>query len=122
MDLIELEKLAMRGMPMPENLTLYQQMFFQCMENLYARYKRKYISKEKAIQEKRAVYRKTKEYKRLFDLYSRSIKETARFWKEIELQGSRYAKNKTIQNADSFYDAVYGFSRGVGHEEQENEP
>lgn len=56
MDVSILEKLAMSGAAMPENLPLAEQKFFQTMSRLYERYHDKKIELTQASLEKRQAY------------------------------------------------------------------
>lgn len=110
------EREAMRGNLMPDGLRLHDQSAFQALRNLYDRYKRGAITKEDASAEKRLIVAQRNREEASFEQNRRYTLLHAKLWKEIEAAGNRYGRERTIENADAFYQAVYGC--GVKKEEE----
>ena len=104
----EYERMAMNGEPMPTDLSLPYQLYYQTLVVLYGRYRRREISKEQAASEKSAArHGANVAFDKLdrAELFSeRSAKMTIR----IEGAANAYAKNRTLENADKLYKALYG--------------
>lgn len=102
------EREAMRGNLMPDGLRLHDQSAFQALRNLYERYKRGAITKEDASAEKRLIIAQRNREESSFEQSRKNILLHAKLWKKIEAAGNRYGRERTIENADAFYQAVYG--------------
>lgn len=102
------ERAAMRGDPMPEGLRLYEQSAFQALRHLYSMYHRKAISREDAAREKKLIRFQYDRAKADFETNRKNILDNARMWKEIEEAANRFGKDRTLENAEAFVQAVYG--------------
>lgn len=102
------ERAAMEGGPMPAGLRLYEQAAFQALRYLYDMYRRKAISREEAAREKKLIWFQYNRARADFEASRRNILSTARMWKEIEAAGSRFGRERTLENAEAFVRAVYG--------------
>ena len=115
----EITKLAAKGRLPEETLPCPERCLFYAMRDLYRQNKCGEISIEDGFRRdcEQFNYAKT-----IFAFH-------ASMWKEIELAGSRYMKEPTIEHADEFVRAVYGAGRiktsrkvyGEEHDEQEDE-
>ena len=102
------ERAAMRGDPMPDGLRLYEQSAFQALRHLYAMYHRKAISREDAAREKNQIRFQYDRAKADFEANRKNILEHAKLWKEIEGAANRFGRERTLENAEAFAQAVYG--------------
>ena len=51
---------------------------------------------------------------RLDSFDEKCLRHTRELWKNIEASGSAYARDRTVENADRFHEAVYGMKpKGV---------
>ena len=99
----DFERAAIRGESVPDGLGPADTWLFLTLRELYAQVKRGTISRETGAIEKHKI---EMEYNKLkFDL--KLAYSTAELWKNIELSGSEYRKNRTLENADNFCKAVY---------------
>ena len=125
----EITKLAAKGRLPEETLPCPERCLFYAMRDLYRQNKCGEISiedgknlKQKALNQFRRDCAQFNYAKTIFAFH-------ASMWKEIELAGSRYMKEPTIEHADEFVRAVYGAGRiktsrkvyGEEHDEQEDE-
>ena len=105
----EFERAAMNGEPMPNGLALEDQMAYQALVYLYARYRAGAIGREDGSREKRQIEKAWTAAKSRIN-YS---KYSAGFFKTVEWYATDYRKQRTIEAADKLVDAVSGFLRGV---------
>src|SRR5574344_1223570 len=99
----DFERAAIRGESVPDDLEPADIWLFLALRELYAQVKKGTITREIGATEK---HKFKMEYNKLkFDL--KLAYSTAELWKNIELRGSEYKKNRTLENADKFYKAVY---------------
>lgn len=100
----ELETLALENAPMPDGLTSAEQLLFQKFRYLYAAAALGKISREQGKREKFYILEQFKHD----TSDERRWRATTRMWSKIDWAGIRYRRNKTIENADAFQEAVYG--------------
>lgn len=98
------ERAAMRGDPMPEDLGYPDQIMFQALAALYARYRSGTVTRGQAAAEKKQLLRGHETFVHRWSLgnhYAEVIRctETAR---------TAYRKNRTIENADKLLSAIDG--------------
>lgn len=105
----EFERAAMNGDPMPHGLALEDQMAYQALARLYARYRAGYIARQDGAREKRQI-EKARENAKARIRYS---KYSGQFFKTVEWYATDYRKRRTIEAADKLVDAVDGFLKGV---------
>lgn len=113
------ERAAMRGDPMPDGLRLYEQSAFQALRHLYAMYHRKAISREDAAREKNQIRFQYDRAKADFEANRKNILANANMWKEIEGAANRFGRERTMENAEAFVQAVYGCGLKKGGERVE---
>lgn len=103
----ELEHAAMRGDPMPEKLCLVDQVYFQGLSSLYARFRSGTITRERGSMEKKMLLRERNRDLETYKWWDRCMMDSAKLWMRIEQAGCAFAKNQTIETAITFYEAVY---------------
>lgn len=103
----EFEDSAKRCEPMPEGLTLEEQMVYQILAALTVRYRAGAISAELAVKERRladAAYDKAVQDGRLVDW-------CVRLRRGVERALSDYQREPTIEHADRLAGVINGFIR-----------
>lgn len=101
------EREAMSGKKMPSGLDLSDQKMYQALSFLYKRYYLGYITREQAKTDKEKLiyqYRKEKDQAK-FEI--EICRKRQNIIKNIEIAASNYAKEKSIENAEAFYNAIY---------------
>lgn len=111
------ERAAMMGDPMPEGLTLEDQLAFQALAALYARYHMGILDKDAGKADKLKIKAEYDKRKRQAENNRLLAQSCARLWTELELAACEYAKSKSIEAADRMYGVVYGLVP-VGIEEK----
>lgn len=104
----EYEKEAARGDPMPENLSLAEQQAYQAIRFLYASYRAKRVNQEDAGKEKAKILRGLRLAREKEELAERVMERNARRNKELESALSKYATDRTLENADALVKAFLG--------------
>ena len=88
-----IERLAMKGEEMPDGLDYPEQVLFQSLALLYARYRKEYITREAASKEKRKILVEYEAYRvnwKMADEWCQIIKLT-------ELARAEFRKNPSIE-------------------------
>lgn len=102
--ILDYERSAMQNAPMPPGLTFPDQLMYQSLALLYARYRLKLISREQASKEKQQLLREHETFLyrwKLGDHYAEVIRRT-------EAARTAYRKNRTTENADKLLQAIDG--------------
>lgn len=102
----------MDGEEMPDDLPIEEQMAFQAMAHLYARYRMKVIDRERGHIEKGKIKHALDCRKRNADMGRRLAEHHAQLLKNLEGVACDYAKNRTLEAADRMYQVVYGMLPG----------
>lgn len=105
-----LECAAMNNEPMPDGLSLPDQMYFQGLAWLYARYHAKQISRERGQQEKQKLIISRDRLARESESIIRFSKYYADAYTALAQASSAYAKERTLEHADAMYEALYRIS------------
>lgn len=104
----ELERLAIRGEPMPDGLNLTDQWFFQSMSLLYERYHAGFIDRKIGKREKgQIVYQRDRELRQR-DCDNKLIQHHVAQTKAVEGAQNAYRKDRTLENADRLSAALDG--------------
>lgn len=98
------ENEAKSGAPMPDGLTAAEQMYYQSLALLSARYRYGGISAEDSVKEKRLLER---EYLNMKGK-ERYISASVMLWRDVESAATAFAKDRSIENAEKMYEAIYG--------------
>lgn len=108
------EKAAADGDPIPNGLSLVDQIAFQFLRSMYRDIRTGVRTREQAIEEKgRMSYQYDKE-KRSMEQWSKMGTYWAEKYKEVECYATKYARNRTLENADMLYRAICGVPVSVG--------
>lgn len=98
------EKQAMRGDPMPDGLNYPDQLLYQALALLYARYRMGTVTREQATHEKKQLLEKHRVHQFNWEMgehYVSVIKKT-------EHARSEYRKRRTLENADNLLASIDG--------------
>lgn len=99
-----LETFALENAPMPDGLSSAEQLLFQKFRYLYAAAALGKISREQGKREKFYILEQFKH-----DVADeRRWLATTKMWSKIDWAGIRYRRDRTIENANRFVEAVYG--------------
>ena len=96
----------------PECAFSFEWLLWYRMRDIYEGVRNGSMSKAEGAKEKEEAVRS---YHHGEEQFERNIL----FWKRIEQAGIRYGKERTVEAADAFYEAVYGVSPGGKIREQE---
>lgn len=102
------ERFAMSNEPMPDGLPSEEQAAYQALAHLYGRYRLKLISREDGHTEKCKIQYEFDLRKRQAETDRKLAKHHADMLRKLEGAANAYAKNRTLENADRLYQAVYG--------------
>lgn len=105
------ERQAKAGEPMPDGLTMPEQMYYQALALLSARYKYGVITAEESIREKRLL---EQEYCNMLGK-EKYISACVSLWSNVENASIAFAKEPNMENAYKMHEAVYG--RVLAHQE-----
>lgn len=98
------ETKAQHGDEMPNGLDYPDQLMFQALALLYARYRLKIITRERAQQEKKKLLDDYRVYQFQWEMGDHWVK----ILKDTEIARAEYRKNRTLENADKLLLAVEG--------------
>lgn len=94
---------------MPDKpMTCPERCLWYALRDVYRKFSNGDITKEKGDAEKARALRQFDQDSNSMRLAERIIKRDAAMWMEIELAGSMYRLDRTLENADAFVAAVYG--------------
>lgn len=102
-----LEYAAINNEPMPDGLRIYDQMLYQGLAWLYARYHARQISREQGQIEKQKLIVARDRLARESESVMRMSKYYAETYKALAQSSIKYAKERTIEAADAMYEALY---------------
>lgn len=102
------ERAAMHGLEMPDGLSLLDQQMFLALRLLYQSHKKGVISREVGQIEKGKLMYQYGVTKKRFRFEERQADHFAEQRKRIEGAANAYAKDRTLDNADRLYKALYG--------------
>ena len=74
---------------------------------LYRDFRAGKLKKDEAEKAKAEILKRYAAQKTEYDTMQNILQSQAEMWKRIELAGSRYGTERTVENADAFYKAVY---------------
>lgn len=90
-------------LPMPERVLWYS------LREIYRNYKDAVITKAEGESQVEDAMKQYRIDSTVLALQKMQIAHHAQMWKEIEIAGSTYRLDKSIEHADAFVEAVYGF-------------
>lgn len=103
----EIKNAAIRFKPMPDGLNAAEILYFVTMRSLSADFKAKRISAETARLEGIKAQRAFEHN----NFNCKLAQHSADLWRGIEMTGSRFAKERTLEAAEEFYRTVYGLKK-----------
>jgi len=103
------EQAAIRGDEVPEGLNLADVWMFLALRNLYKAVRDGTIDREQGKLEKRKLENQFRVLVADIEFY----KSHRDFWARIEQAGTAYCKDRNLDNADKFYECVYGIRPGT---------
>lgn len=103
---------AMDGEEMPDGLPLEEQMAYQAVANLYGRYRKGLITRERGSIEKGRIAHALSGSKSKADMSRKLAEHHARLLKDLEGAANDYAKSRTLEAADRMYQVIYGMLPG----------
>ena len=102
------ERAAMLAEEMPDGLDLVDQLNFLCLRALYAQVRNGTVSRETGSREKAKLGYRRDWWGRKLMIRERAVESSVRQLRAVELAASAYAKERTPENADRMYRALYG--------------
>jgi hypothetical protein len=115
MDNLPYERAALNGEPMPDGLTLEDQLCFQALALLYRRYRAGSVSKNVGAEEAWKIRSSCQVRKEALAFERKCNSHSVRLWKAVEGAANAYQKERTLENADRMIEAIYGV--GIPREE-----
>lgn len=110
----ELEKAAMRGEPPPGGTGFLEQVYYQGLCHLYARFRAGFISREQGSREKQALLTALRREQSRVSFQDKQREQTAHLWKNLEgpasdlVFGQREGdQEKSIRAARRMWEAIY---------------
>lgn len=100
----QIEDLAFRGESLPDGLDMAEQILFLALRWLYQYARLIHMDRERGRREKQAILKEFETRKR--QIYW--MEKTNRMWTAIELTGSAFGRERTVEAAEDFFRAVYG--------------
>ena len=91
----DLERLAMKNVPLPDDLTLPEQMLFLSLRQLHASYRNGEITKERARKEKQMIVVRYRDAVFRFSVYDETVhrhNEAAKLYPDIAVSGCALCK------------------------------
>lgn len=102
------ERAAMRGDEMPDGLDMVDQLNFLCLRQLYAQKRAGIIDRATGSAEKARLRYQRDLWERKLMLQERVVQRSVEMLKGVEAGANAYARDRTIENADKLYRALYG--------------
>ncbi len=110
---LEYEQAAREGRRMPEGLKPWAQYAYLCLRNLYRQYRAGAIDRDTVAAERLKILKAARDAEDWAVFQDKLCASSVALWRRIEAAGQAYARERTLEQADAFYEAVYQV--GVGH-------
>jgi len=94
-------------LPTDASWTMPERMLWYEYNDLYKRFRAGAIQKDQAETERNRIMRQYETDVTAKEMSDRVYQAQANLWKRIELSANAYRKNRTLENADAFIEAVY---------------
>ena len=91
----------------PDDLDMPERILWYAFANLYKRFQDKELSKEQGEKLKSRIMVQYQKDRAACDTRNRIVQAQADMWKRVELAGSKYGTERSIEAADAFFEAVY---------------
>lgn len=101
------EREALEGEKMPEGLELPDQLMFLILRELYGQFRNGLIDKDTAAKEKLQARQRRDEDIQLIKGYRENYSRLTGMFAEVDAASSVYSTNRTLENADRIYFALY---------------
>lgn len=111
---VDWEQSAMRGEPMPEGLPLEEQLAYQAMAYLYARFRLKAVTREMGAEEKGRILYELERNRRLLQVKKNLVRCSVEMVRAVEAAANSYSRERTVENGDRLYEALYKVPPGGG--------
>jgi hypothetical protein len=102
------ERAAMQGEPMPDGLEYPDQCLYQSLRLLYQNFRAGTIDKETGKIEKGKMVYERDRIERKLRTKEKIVQKSVEMINAAERYGCMYAKERTLENADKLYHALYG--------------
>lgn len=89
-------------------MTCPERCLWYALRDVYRRFQNGEITQDKGDAEKRRAVRQYELDAGVLHSANRIIERNANMWTEIELAAMAYGRDRTVENADAFFRAVYG--------------
>ena len=110
----EIIKLAAQGLPMQGKTKPFDELLYYQAKELYGLFAKGMIEKQTGAERRQKITRAYIDNCKREKLWADQNRQTAALFKGIEAAGTAYAKNRTLDNADSLYYAIYRVCPGIG--------
>ena len=114
----DLERAAMKNEPMPDGLKFYDQMYFQALRYLYLQYSSRQMPREQGTKEKQRMRVERDRLARESESVVAYSKYYADTYTALAQASIAYAKERTLENADAMYEALYHSTPRFEHEKK----
>lgn len=102
------EHTAMLGEEMPDGLDMVDQLNFLCLRSLYAQKRSGVIDRATGSREKAKLRYQRDLWERRLLSREKLVQHCAELFRDVEAAANAYAKERTLENADKIYQALYG--------------
>lgn len=107
------EKDAQKGMPMPDELSLPDQMAYTALRSIYESYRGKHITREQAAHEKRLLRREWEKARGAEAFGARLVSFRSKLLRDMEAVKTEVRKDPSPENALRLCDVIDGIGAGV---------
>ena len=91
-----------------KEMTCPERCLWYALRDVYRRFQAGDLKKEQCVREKNRAIKQFELDRNTLNQAKKIIDHNAAMWAEIELAGSLYTMDRTLENADAFVTAVYG--------------
>ena len=110
----ERRKLAAQGLPVQGKTKPFDELLYYQAKELYGLFAKGMIEKQTGAERRQKITRAYIGNCKREKLWADQHRQSAALLKGIEAAGTAYAKNRTLDNADSLYYAIHRVCPGVG--------
>lgn len=102
------ERAAMRGEEMPDGLNIVDQLTFLCLRSLYGQKRAGIIDRAAGSREKAKLRYQRDLWEQRLMFREKLAQHSAKMFQDAEAAANAYARERTLDNADRLYRALYG--------------
>lgn len=114
---LEYEKEAYRGDPVPDGLGVLDTFGFIALRSLYAQLRKGEITRSQAEQDKGKLCYVLDKEKRVAAADRQLAEQSTKMYRNIEGAANAYGRERTVENADRLYEAIYRVTPSVKEED-----